>query len=358
MMEPMAIKCCPNDSGRTFEVRIFNNVPNKLDFSVLGNKTRCLCVVDNNVVNHFEKLQTGGFHDLNIKPLYLEIGAKSLDAVIKIWEAMVISKPEFVIAFGGGTTCDLSGFAASTYKRGIPILLFPTTLLAMTDVAISGKTGVDFANIKNSVGSIHYPHLCVSIIDFLHTLDLIEFRSALSEMVKVSVTSDVEFFEHLETLQSINSRHEELASLIETSCRLKAAIVEGPPNIRLHSLYGHVIGQAIECITPNRSRHGDCVAIGLNIEGFIATRLGLWSEAEWLRQQRLLRNLGLPTSIPVGISVDQLLDQARKDKHAGVNDVKLILPQKIGGVFSENGNALTTVPIEVVKQLLLEFLSL
>jgi 3-dehydroquinate synthase len=288
----------------------------------------------------------------------LDVPPKSLEQAATIWKAMTVHKPDVAVAVGGGTVCDLTGFTASTFRRGIPFVLFPTTLLAMADAAISGKTGIDFNSIKNSVGTIHYSSAVVGILETLNTLGEQEFRSGLSEIVKVAVTSDATFFDWLEEHSTVLYPGDtSLMQAVQHSCFLKAKIVEGNPQIRLHSLYGHLIGQAIEALGIDHKRHGDCVSIGLNAEGFIAFRIGLWQESEWQRQRNLLESFQLPLTIPPDISLEQLLESILKDKHASKTAVKMILPSTIGTVNTVNGNAHTTVPVDLLVRHLQAFCS-
>lgn len=356
----LSVACQPFDNDWPFTVHVFDSVPQVLDLTALGDRRRYLFVVDSNVEWFMQKVRESGLFDgFETSFVTLNVLTKSLDLVIEIWTAMAEQQPELAVAVGGGTTCDLTGFAASCYHRGIPIALLPTTLLAMTDASVSGKADVDFADLKNSIGAVHYPLVVVCVLHALDTLDEAEFRSALSEMVKLAVTSDIPFFRQLEDIApDLGPQYPGLINIVETSCRLKAKIVAANPMIRLHSLYGHVVGHAVESLAIGRSRHGDCVSIGVNAEGFIAMRMGLWPEEDWRRQLALLRSFGLPTTIPTTATPALLLQQMMRDRNATPSAIRMILPCRIGQVYTVDGSPQTPVPVDLAKRYLEEFISL
>ena len=318
---------------------------------------RCLVVYDKNIQWFIptvcENLTFKGFEPTTFG---LDIKLKDMDSALKICNKLIECQPGFSVAIGGGTTCDLTGFASSIYHRGIPVIYFPTTLLAMADVCVSGKTGIDYGNIKNSLGTIHFPLLSICVIDTLQTLNEGEFRSGLSEIVKVAVTSDKIFFHQLETVsEKINNSFDGMYSIIESSCHLKARLVESVPTVRLHSLYGHVIGQALESLGIGRYRHGDCVSIGLNAEGYIAWKLGLWGKDNWIRQRNLLEALSLPLTIPRDIKINEIVRHIRNDKLSTQSHANLILPIGMGEMYSQSGDPRVKIPYDLIFEYLREF---
>jgi 3-dehydroquinate synthase len=177
-------------------------------------------------------------------------------------------------------------------------------------------------------------------------------------MVKLSVTSNNSFFCRLETLApQLGPTYPDLANIIETACHFKAQIVESNPQIRLHSLYGHVVGHAVESLLSGQSRHGDCISVGINAEGFIALQIGLWREEDWRRQLTLLRSLDLPTTIPSTITLPMILDRILKDKPAKQGAIKMILPQQIGQVHAVDGDPETPISVDRVEKYLKEFMT-
>lgn len=358
-MSEIRINYRPYGQKETLDVRIWEALPEQFNLTFHHFGRRCLLVVDNKVQEFAQqvgdKLMADG-HE--VAYAMLDATHKNLATATHIWEAMTRTQPDFAVAIGGGAICDLTGFTSSCYRRGIPTILFPTTLLAMADVCISGKTGIDFANIKNSIGTIHFPRVSICVLETLRTLDEFDFRSGLSEMVKISVTSDDSLFSYLESLAPvIGPECPDLPGVIAHSCRLKANIVEGSPLVRLYSLYGHLVGQAIEALHIGRDRHGDCVSIGLHYEGYIAYKLGIWDKDSWLRQMDLLLSLGLPVDMPGDVGVDALLCQMQKDKLSKGGSFNMILPRCIGQVNIIGDDPRTNVPYDFTKDCLTELIS-
>jgi len=356
MIKPSFITYKPYGKNKISTLEVTKASQIKIDLGEELGK-RCLIVYDKNiewfVPKVCEKLDSEGFE---VSTFGLDIKLKDMDSALKICNKLIDLRPSFSVAIGGGTTCDLTGFASSIYHRGIPVVLFPTTLLAMADVCVSGKTGIDHGNIKNSLGTIHYPIISICVIETLQTLDKVEFRSGLSEIVKVAVTSSKPFFLQLESVRNeINNSFNGLHSIIETSCKLKAKLVEGEPTIRMHSLYGHVIGHALEGLGMGRYRHGDCVAIGLNIEGYIAWKLGFWKKDNWIRQRNLLKSLGLPLTIPHDMKLNDIINHIRKDKFSTSSNANLILPVGFGEMYSQSGDPRVKISYDLLFKYLVEF---
>lgn len=208
-----------------------------------------------------------------------------------------------ILAFGGGVVGDLAGFVASTYMRGIRIIQLPTTLLAMVDSSIGGKTGVNHAGVKNLVGAFYQPSAVVSDVRLLSTLPDRELRSGLAEIIKTAVIGDAVLFEYLEKhLSAILRRDTEpLIEVVARCAAFKGRVVEGDETEqgeRRILNYGHTIGHAVEVATRSgRLTHGEAIAIGMALEGKIAQRLGTTDSGTVERQNGLLARAGLPTSL-------------------------------------------------------------
>ncbi len=264
----------------------------------------------------------------------IDAARKSIDRVIGVWERMVEFVPDAVIGVGGGTTCDLAGFAASTYQRGIPHALVPTTVLAMLDASIGGKTGVDVGGIKNAIGSMHYPAVTLTVLEALDTLPQAELRSGLSEAVKAGVLFDEQLLADLELLAAggLADRGALLKAIVR-SAELKMRVAERSDREKLCLLYGHAVGHALETAADLPLRHGDAVAIGMTVEGALSVRLGLLGAREWQRQTALLTGLGLPTEIPHGTSFAALIERmARYRKLTAGTSLAFVLPAEIGAL--------------------------
>lgn len=256
-----------------------------------------------------------------------------------------------IIALGGGVIGDLAGFVAATFLRGVPYVQVPTTLLAMVDSSIGGKTGVDTRHGKNLVGSF-YPPVAV-VIDplVLTTLPVEQLRAGFAEIVKHGVIADQQYFgtvaryvEHwpLDNRQEL----EELTGLIRRSVEIKAAIVtedERESGLRKVLNFGHTIGHAIEAASQFTMLHGEAVAIGLVTEARLAERLGIASEGTAGNIEGVCRAAGLPTAVP-SIPVDVLLDFTRSDKKNRAGRVEYALPKRIGEMARGPGG--WTIPVD------------
>ncbi|MEM3833428.1 MAG: 3-dehydroquinate synthase [Thermoprotei archaeon] len=242
------------------------------------------------------------------------------------------TRKSLIIGFGGGSVCDLSGFVASTYMRGVPLILIPTTLLAQVDAAIGGKNGIDFIG-KNMIGTFYHPLRIVVDPNVLATLDRRDFRSGLAEIVKSAVIMDSEFFNELEV--NVNNLKDSssslLAHVIAKSIQLKVKVVESDykeNNLRMILNYGHTIGHALEKSLKFRIRHGYAISIGMVVEAFIATRILGFAENDVFRIISLLSFLGLPTKIPS--NPEMLIKNMELDKKFWYNKPLMALPKSIG----------------------------
>ena len=238
-----------------------------------------------------------------------------------------------IIALGGGSVGDLAGFAASIYMRGINIVQTPTTLLAMVDSSIGGKTAVNHPRGKNLVGSFHQP--CLVLIDpvFLETLPIREIRSGMAEIIKYGVISDPALYTKLESTSLENLTPRDMAEIIASCAETKARYVERDEEdrlgIRAALNFGHTVGHAVEKLTDHAVSHGEGVAMGMVAASWIALEHGLIELSDYQRLVRLLEDTGLPTQIPT-LDIPEMLKVMHRDKKAVNGDIKFILPTGIG----------------------------
>jgi 3-dehydroquinate synthase len=250
-----------------------------------------------------------------------------------------------VLALGGGVVGDLAGFAAACWMRGIGYVQVPTTLLAMVDSAVGGKTAVNLAEGKNLVGAFHQPAAVVADIDTLATLPAREFAAGLAEVVKYGAIGDAAFFDWLEANADALLRHEPAALVhaIATSVRHKAGIVtrdEHEAGERALLNFGHTFGHAIETATGyDRYRHGEAVAIGMVQAARLSSRLGLAPAADGDRLARLLARFGLPVALDPPIDPQRLLGHMRLDKKATGAGLRFVLWHGIGRAHLADGIA-------------------
>jgi len=243
-----------------------------------------------------------------------------------------------IVALGGGVVGDLAGFVAATYMRGIPVVQLPTTLLAMVDASVGGKTGVDTPAGKNLVGAFHPPAAVIADPETLASLPAPELRSGSAEMIKHGVVADARYFDAVAAVLPRLAADDggippELTALIARSVEIKAAVVaedEREHGRRKILNFGHTLGHAIERASGYRLLHGEAVAIGMALESEIAERIGVAAKGTALRVRAALGAAGLPVVVPLGIDPPQILAATRNDKKARGGRVEYALPRTVG----------------------------
>jgi 3-dehydroquinate synthase len=241
-----------------------------------------------------------------------------------------------VLALGGGVVGDLAGFAAACWMRGIDCVQLPTSLLAMVDSSVGGKTAVDLPAGKNLVGAFHPPCAVLADTSTLRTLPDRELRAGLAEVVKYGAIFDAPFLHWIEAhADALLARDEAaLVHAIARSCEHKADVVARDPfehGDRAMLNFGHTFGHAIETeqgyagATGEALNHGEAVAVGMVLAARLSTALGMAPAADADRLQALLQRLGLPTAIPAGLAPQALLARMRLDKKADARGLRFVL---------------------------------
>lgn len=250
-----------------------------------------------------------------------------------------VDRHTVLMAIGGGVLGDLVGFAAAIWLRGLPFVQVPTTLLAMVDSSVGGKTGVDFGMGKNLVGAFHQPQSVWIDTDVLRSLPVSEFRSGLAEVVKYGVIREPGLLDQLDSLSvSALRRDPGLAlPLIELSCRIKADVVAGDEReesgLRAILNFGHTIGHALEGLTGyRRYRHGEAVAIGMVSAACIGEAIGFSDSGVLKRLLGVLERLELPRWLPEDIGDDALLSASARDKKSIGASLRFVLARELGSV--------------------------
>jgi 3-dehydroquinate synthase len=240
-----------------------------------------------------------------------------------------------IVALGGGVAGDLAGFVAATYLRGVPYVQVPTTLLAMLDASVGGKTGVDTPQGKNLIGAFHPPVAVLADLLVLRTLPDREYRAGLAEAVKHGLIADQAYFEWIEgTAERLIARDPAaLQHLVLRSVEIKAGVVsederEGGRRAVLNA--GHTVAHALESATDYRIPHGEAVGLGLVAECALASALGLASTEAGGRVAALLQRLGLPTRLPEPIAPERLLGAMASDKKNRRGAIRFALPRGVG----------------------------
>lgn len=269
---------------------------------------------------------------------------KTLDSISTIYDkalSLRLERNSTMVALGGGVIGDMTGFAAATWLRGINFIQIPTSLLAMVDASVGGKTGVNHPQGKNLIGAFYQPKLVLIDPMVLKTLPEREFRAGMAEVIKYGVIWDKELFVRLESADNLDSMNvlspELLSYILERSCLAKAEVVgqdEREGGLRAILNYGHTVGHGVESLTNyNTFVHGEAVAIGMAIAGKIALQAQLWTQDELIRQNNLIKKAGLPLDIPSSVNQEDLLNSLQLDKKVKAGKVRFILPTEIGKVI-------------------------
>jgi 3-dehydroquinate synthase len=314
-------------------------------FARAGTKgVSALIVTDTNAAPHAEavrrSLEQAGFRTVLAARPPGE-AQKSLDIARELYDALLNMRADrktLVAAVGGGVVGDLAGFVASTYARGLPLLMVPTTLLAMVDSAIGGKVAVNHPRAKNLIGTFHQPIGVWIDTATLDTLPPREYCSGLAEVVKCGVVLDADLFTYVEEAAAaiLKRDPEAVRRIVVRCCELKAGIVEqderDETGLRAMLNYGHTFAHAFETAGGYEGwLHGEAVAAGMVCASRLAERHRLLGAQVTERQIRLLREFGLPTA-PARWPIDQLIETMRRDKKSAGGKMRLILPRGLGQV--------------------------
>jgi len=265
--------------------------------------------------------------------------AKSMETASRVIKALAKfdrKKKVFIVAFGGGVVGDLAGFVASVYKRGINYVQIPTTLLAQVDSAIGGKTAVDLDLGKNLVGAFYQPRLVFTEVNFLKSLDLLQLRCGMAEVIKYAVIKDQGLFNFLENnYQKVMQRDPLALEIIICACsRIKAGIVaqdeKETSGLRSILNFGHTLGHAIEAAGGYKSyNHGQAVSLGMAAAVDLSARLGLIHAELALRIKNLIKLYGLPMKIK-GVTAARIIRAHYYDKKFMGKKNKFVLISGIG----------------------------
>nr|AUG32270.1 3-dehydroquinate synthase [Paulinella longichromatophora] len=288
-----------------------------------------------------KSLKSEGFQ---VECLIIKAGEenKTQQTIQRIHDAAFVQYLErgsLIIALGGGVVGDMTGFAGSTWLRGIAVIQIPTTLLAMVDAAIGGKTGINHPGGKNLIGAFHQPNLVLIDPATLNTLPSREFRAGMAEVIKYSIIGNPALLHCLEKIDNLSSQGDIplplIRSILKYSAQTKAQIVmqdEREGNLRAILNYGHTLGHVVETLTNyNTFLHGEAVALGMVAAGEIACILKLWTQELQYRQKRLIAKAGLPMVWP-RLDMARVLRCLQGDKKVQDGKVRFVLPTGIGKI--------------------------
>ena len=329
----------------------------------LGFKGRRIAIItDSNVGPLYAKDVTKELKKVGSQVFTYEIPAgeehKNLDTVSKIYGFLIskhFDRHDLLIALGGGVVGDITGFAASSYLRGIAFVQIPTTLLAQTDSSVGGKTGVDYEGYKNMVGAFYMPELVYMNIAVIDSLPGRQFASGFAEVMKHGIIKDQEFYFWLiENIYEINDRdHKVLSQMVKKSCEIKRDVVQRDPTEKGERAllnFGHTIGHAIEKARNFELYHGECVALGCIAAAYISMKKGLIETGTCYE----IRDMFVPFNLPISVeNVDpeEIVKLVKSDKKMDNNAIKFILLHDIGDAFID-----TTVTDEEIREAVKEIL--
>jgi 3-dehydroquinate synthase len=301
-----------------------------------------LVVADTNTAEPYGAAALDAIRQAGVAATLLTIPAgeahKRLETLARLWQGCLeagLDRGGTVVAVGGGVVGDLAGFAAATWMRGVRWIGVPTTLLAMVDSSLGGKTAIDLPEGKNLVGAFHPPALVLADTLTLQTLPVAECRCGLAEAVKHGVIADPGLLAAIEALPG-NGAAVCGDALVARAMGVKIAIIQQDPyenGLRAALNLGHTLGHAVEMASGFSLRHGEAVAIGLVAEARLAERLGLVAEPGLGdRLARLLARLGLPVAVPAGLDPGAIRRALRLDKKNESGTVRFALPLRAGEV--------------------------
>lgn len=265
---------------------------------------------------------------------------KNLDTIEACYEALIqahFDRNDVLVALGGGVVGDMTGFIAATYLRGIRFIQLPTSLLAMVDSSIGGKTGVDFKSYKNMVGAFHQPKAVYINLSTLKTLKRNEFTSGMSEIVKHSLIKDKAYYTWLKSHNKEILEHDfdTLREMIYRSCEIKRDVVECDPTEKGERAllnFGHTIGHAVEKLMNFQLLHGECVSIGSVAASFLSYLRGYITMEEYEDIRATFAAFEQPVTIQ-GLSISEIIETTKHDKKMDGNTIKFILLEKIGHAY-------------------------
>jgi len=337
---------CVRMPARTYSIFIGRNILRDSDFLRRQVSSRQVLIVTNKTIAPlYLSYMQESFSDRQCDVLALEDGEvyKNERSLFQIYNLLIEKKHHrdtMIIALGGGVVGDISGFAASTYQRGVEFLQIPTTLLAQVDASVGGKTAINHSQAKNMIGSYYQPNAVIMDLNTLHTLPLREFRAGLAEIIKYAILVGGVFLLQVQgALKSglATNAAADLPEIISKCCQIKASFVEKDERdtgVRELLNLGHTVAHALEAYTQyNRWLHGEAVAIGLYCAAVLSHQFYGLDERTVELIDNLLSLAKLPRRIPKDINLQNLRALMDKDKKIKNNNLRFILIREVGDCY-------------------------
>jgi 3-dehydroquinate synthase len=319
--------------------------PNIID-AVTG--SNCAIISDENVAPLLGKRVAESLTSSGLQPTLIAIPAgeksKTLEQAGAICDEMIaarLDRHSFIVGLGGGVVGDISGFVAAIFERGIPHVQIPTTLLAMVDSSIGGKTGVNTVAAKNLIGAIHHPLLVIDDLDVLNTLPSREFKQGFAEIIKHAIIADAQMFKvvaQLPNLESLKLASETLAPLIRRNIEIKSSIVGKDEFDRTGERallnFGHTVGHAIERAGEyGQFLHGEGISLGMVAACHVSRKKAGLPEKQEEEIIGCLRRFGLPTRLVPGFPKDTILKALFFDKKFESGKIRFVVTPAIGSAY-------------------------
>ena len=331
--------------------QLFAERAHKLDRSIRSSLpgTKCAIISDINIAQLFAEKAKNSLTSAGFQPILITIPAgeefKTLEQVAEICDRMIaagLDRRSFIIGLGGGVVGDISGFAASIFQRGIPHVQIPTTLLAMVDSSIGGKTGVNTRAGKNLLGAVHQPLLVIDDIDLLKTLPAREFKQGFAEIIKHAIIADADMFHRMSKLPpdkldrlKRSSSGEEVIELVRRNIEIKSQIVAKDEHDwtgdRAILNFGHTVGHAIERAgNYEMFLHGEAISLGMVAATIISIKRAGLAPSARERVIELLNKFELPTRLPQNFARKKVFDALKFDKKFESGEIRFVVTPKIG----------------------------
>jgi len=326
---------------------------------------RYAVITDSHIGKLYGEQVVTRLHDATLPAELFEFPAGEWNKTRETWAALSdrmlarqFGRDCAVLALGGGVVGDVAGFVAATYLRGVPYVQVPTSLLAMIDSAIGGKTGVDVPAGKNLLGAFHQPRLVIADLDVLTSLPAVQVAAGVAEAVKHGVIADADYVAFLEReCRAVQAKDAgALEHVVSRSVEIKAEVVaadEREAGRRATLNFGHTVGHAVEATAKFAVLHGEAIAIGMACEARLAEALEIAERGTADRIRGVLEGYGLPLALPEPAAVDDLIATMQLDKKTRAGTVRFALPRAIGAMHRDGKTGWTVAaPEALVRQVL------
>lgn len=340
-MKTLKVDLISNKYDIVIEKGLLKNIGSEIKKIYSGSKIAI--VTDENVYSIYGDNLYKSLVKFDFQPIFIVIKpgetSKSMKVLNDVYSNLIkykITRGDLIIAFGGGVTGDLGGYAASTYLRGVDYIQIPTTLLAQIDSSIGGKVAVNLEQGKNLVGSFYHPKKVLIDPTVLNTLPIEFIKDGLGEVIKYACINDSNLFEVLMNIKSMEKLYENIVDIIFACCNIKKEIVEKDERdtaIRMILNFGHTLGHAIENYYNYETyTHGEAVALGMYYITQKSESLGFTEQGTSERIRKLLLNFNIDYNLPV-VNMEDIKKSINLDKKNISGNINLILLKKIGEAF-------------------------